>query len=240
MVVSAFVGSSSAASILLGNDDGFASAQLREFYRLLKASGHEVIVVAPVDNESGQGGRSQFSTMNTLAVPSEFGIIPAGAPALGRDPSDPDVWYYNGTPAACTYVALDYVIPNFYNNKSIDLYVGGPNFGLNAGYFYYTLSGTIGKLSRYIEAASPEKGVQIPTDNSTSQVAHTPPSDATSRASPSQAPIPSNAVTPGSTRRLPQATRTQRPSKLNLPRTLSTSSSRAPPTASACSRSATA
>ena len=142
---SALIGSSSAISILLGNDDGFGSAQIREFYRLLKASGHQVVMVAPVDNESGQGGRSVFTNNKTLAVASEFNLIPAGAPSIGRDPKDQDIWYYNGTPAACTYVALDYVIPNFYGNRSIDLYVGGPNFGLNPGYFYYTLSGTIGK-----------------------------------------------------------------------------------------------
>jgi 5'-nucleotidase len=142
---SSFVSGSSAISILLGNDDGFGSAQVREFYRLLKASGHEVVMVAPADNESGQGGRSVFTTNKSLAVNSEFNLIPAGAPSIGRDPGDPDVWYYNGTPAACTYVALDYVLPNFYGNRSIDLYCGGVNFGLNDGAFYYTLSGTIGK-----------------------------------------------------------------------------------------------
>lgn len=145
IAASAFIGSSSAISILLGNDDGFGSAQVREFYRLLKESGHEVVMVAPADNESGQGGRSVFTTNKSLAVNSEFDLIPAGAPSIGRDPHDQDIWYYNGTPAACTYVALDYVFPNFYDNRTIDLYVGGPNFGLNDGAFYFTLSGTIGK-----------------------------------------------------------------------------------------------
>ena len=49
-------------NILLGNDDGFGSAQIRETYRLLKASGHNVVMVAPVDNESGQGGRVSSAT----------------------------------------------------------------------------------------------------------------------------------------------------------------------------------
>lgn len=145
LAAASFIGSTSAISILAGNDDGFAAAQLREFYRLLKAAGHQVIVVAPVNDQSGMGGRSVFTSNGSLVSPSEYGIIPAGAPSLGRDPTDPDVWYFNGTPAACTFVALDYVIPTFYNNRTIDLYVGGPNFGLNPGYFFYTLSGTIGK-----------------------------------------------------------------------------------------------
>ncbi|KIX08116.1 5'/3'-nucleotidase SurE [Rhinocladiella mackenziei CBS 650.93] len=144
VAVSAFIGSSAALNILMGNDDGFASAQLREFYRLLKGEGHNIVVVAPVDNESGQGGRSVFTNSKTLYYPSEFDIIPAGAPSLGRSPDEPDVWYYNGTPAACTFVALDYVIPNYYDNMTIDLYVGGPNFGSNLGSFLYTLSGTEG------------------------------------------------------------------------------------------------
>lgn len=145
IAASALLGSTSALSILMGNDDGFASAQLREFYRILKADGHDVLIVAPVDNESGQAGRSSYTSSRNLTVASEYGIIPAGAPSLGRDPTDPDIWYYNGTPAACTFVALDFVLPNYYNNKSIDLYVGGPNFGTNQGSFLYTLAGTLGK-----------------------------------------------------------------------------------------------
>ncbi|KAJ9607765.1 hypothetical protein H2200_007843 [Cladophialophora chaetospira] len=144
IAASSFVGTSSAISILMGNDDGFGSAQIREFYRLLKASGHQVLIVAPADNESGQGGRSVFTNNKTLAVNSEYNLVPAGAPSLGRDPIDPDIWYYNGTPAACTYVALDHVIPLYYGNRSIDLYVGGPNFGTNLGNFLYTLAGTMG------------------------------------------------------------------------------------------------
>ena len=44
-------------NILLNNDDGWASANIREFYRLLKASGHNVLMVAPIVDNSGQGGR---------------------------------------------------------------------------------------------------------------------------------------------------------------------------------------
>ena len=91
IAASAFVGRSSAISILLDNDDGFGSAQVREFYRLLKASGHRVIVVAPADNQSGMGGRSVFTSNKSLAVNSEFNLIPAGSPSLGRDPTDPDI-----------------------------------------------------------------------------------------------------------------------------------------------------
>lgn len=36
------------------------------------------------------------------------------------------------------------MIPTYYNNRSIDLVVAGPNFGTNLGPFLYTLSGTAG------------------------------------------------------------------------------------------------
>ena len=128
----------------MGNDDGFGSAQLREFKCCFDEEGHTTVVVAPVDNESGQGGRAVYTTSRNLTTASEFDLIPAGAPSLGRDPNDPDIWFYNGTPAACTFNALDLGLPRYYNNMTIDLYTGGPNFGGNIGPFLYTLSGTMG------------------------------------------------------------------------------------------------
>jgi len=52
-------------------------------------------------------------------------MIPKGAPSFGTDPNDSHIWYYNGTPAACTFFALDYgTIPiqslgiEWYNNEN--------------------------------------------------------------------------------------------------------------------------
>ncbi|KAI7369184.1 MFS general substrate transporter [Hortaea werneckii] len=134
----------SAINILVGNDDGFGSAQMIEMVRLLRESGHNVVAVAPVDNQSGMGGRSVFSDLTELATASEYDIVPAGSPALGRAPFIDGVWYYNGTPAACAFVGLDYVLPNFANFTTPDLVVAGPNYGDNLGAFLYTLSGTAG------------------------------------------------------------------------------------------------
>ena len=86
----------SSLKILLGNDDGYAAANIRGFYGALKASGHDVILVAPVVDESGQAGRSQFTSNNTLLLPGEYGLLPVGAPSLGTDPNDSNIWYYNG------------------------------------------------------------------------------------------------------------------------------------------------
>ena len=121
----------SALNILMNNDDGFGAANIRELYRLLVDAGHDVIMVAPATQQSAQGGRSSFTDYGTLQAPTQYNIVPAGAPAVGQDPIDSNIWYYNGTPAACTFVALDWVIPQYYDNKTIDLLVSGPNFGTN-------------------------------------------------------------------------------------------------------------
>lgn len=63
---------------------------------------------------------------------------------VGSDPKDSHIWYYNGTPAACTFVALDYVLPKYADFKVPDLVVTGPNYGTNLGPFVWTLSGTAG------------------------------------------------------------------------------------------------
>ncbi|KAJ4004803.1 hypothetical protein NW752_009531 [Fusarium irregulare] len=131
-------------NILLNNDDGFGSANLRETYRLFKEKGHNVWLVAPATKQSGKGGTSDFTTEGNLTGPSQYDLIPKGAPSVGSDPNDSQIWYYNGTPAACTFVALDYVLPRYANFSVPDLVVTGPNYGTNLGGFVWTLSGTAG------------------------------------------------------------------------------------------------
>jgi 5'-nucleotidase len=35
---------------------------------------------------------SLFTTNKTLVVPSEYGLIPAGARSIGTDPNDSNIW----------------------------------------------------------------------------------------------------------------------------------------------------
>ncbi|KAF2019881.1 sure-like protein [Aaosphaeria arxii CBS 175.79] len=156
---------SNAARILLNNDDGFGSGNTRELYRLLKEAGHEVVIVAPATQQSGQGGLTEFTTEANLTAPSQYDIVPAGAPSVGTDPNDSNIWYYNGTPAACTFVGLDYVIPRYYKDWKYgpDVFVAGPNFGVNLGPFVFTLSGTIG--STYAAVSRSVPGIAISASN---------------------------------------------------------------------------
>lgn len=92
-----------------------------------------VLVVAPAQQQSGKGTTVVWSESASLTKPSQYDIVPAGSPAVGRDPSDDNIWYYDGTPAACTFVALDYVLPRYYPewHQTADLFVAGPNYGTN-------------------------------------------------------------------------------------------------------------
>ncbi|KAH7123984.1 survival protein sure-like phosphatase/nucleotidase [Dendryphion nanum] len=151
--------------ILMNNDDGFGSGNLRELYKLLKGAGHDVLIVAPAVQQSGQGGRSEFTAYANLTSPAQYNIVQAGAPAVGTDPNDSNIWYYNGTPAACTFVALDYVLPRYYAswNRAPDLFIAGPNYGVNLGPFVYTLSGTLGATYAAVSRSIP--GIALSASN---------------------------------------------------------------------------
>lgn len=155
LLTASFILEASALNVLVNNDDSWGSANIRELYRVLRSNGHNAYMVAPANAQSGQGGRLSFSNSSTLTAPSLYGLLPAGAPSVGHDADDDHVWYYDGTPAACTLVALDYILPNFADFDTPDLLVSGPNFGDNVGTFAFTGSGTIGATYTAVERDIP-------------------------------------------------------------------------------------
>ncbi|CAL1703941.1 unnamed protein product [Somion occarium] len=165
LTVAVLVTSVSALNILLTNDDSWASANVRATYSALKSDGHDVILVGPAVQQSGKGGTVVFPTVNITAPGGEFGSIPVGAPFFGKAVDDPNIFYFNGTPAATALFALDVVIPQFWDNKTINLVVSGPNEGQNNGPFLYTLSGTIGAAYASIERGVP--AIALSAGNST-------------------------------------------------------------------------
>ncbi|OAA65816.1 acid phosphatase [Niveomyces insectorum RCEF 264] len=132
------------ANVLITNDDGFGTANIRELYHAMRALGHNCYIVASSTDQSAQGGRIVFTNNAKLTDDAEFGIVKKGAPSIGTDPADDHIWYYNGSPAVQVLVALDYVLPTFANFSTPDLVLAGPNYGLNDGPFLYTMSGTMG------------------------------------------------------------------------------------------------
>lgn len=136
--------SSSNKTILLTNDDGWASTNIRATYRELKNAGYNVVMVAPVTQRSGYGGQFSVPVSANLTEDGGFGYPAKGAPSWGYDESDQNIWYFNGTPASCVAFGIDYVLPTYFDNTTVDLVVAGPNEGGNLSPGYYTLSGTVG------------------------------------------------------------------------------------------------
>lgn len=135
-----------AQKILLTNDDGWAATNIRATYHKLKEAGHDVLMVAPVSQRSGWGGKFDVPPSNTLETDGEFGYVKAGDPAWGHEVNDDHIWYFDGTPASCIAFAINYIEPFFFKNATskFDLAVAGPNEGTNMSPSTFTLSGTIG------------------------------------------------------------------------------------------------
>ncbi|PVH88073.1 5'/3'-nucleotidase sure [Cadophora sp. DSE1049] len=159
VVLAGMIALGNGLDILISNDDGFGTSNIRELYKAMKAFGHNVYIVASVVNQSGKGGTVEYTKEKNLTGDSEFGIVKAGAPSIGPDPMDSHIWYYNGTPSACVQVALDYVLPRYTNLTAFDLVLSGPNYGLNLGPFLYTLAGTLGATYTAVERGIPAIGI---------------------------------------------------------------------------------
>lgn len=137
------VSSSDPKTIVLSNDDGWQSLNIRATYRELTNAGYQVIISAPASQRSGWSGRFVLPENTTMAKGGEFNYPPAGSPSWGHEENDTNIWYFDGTPASSVAFALEYLIPTKFNNTRVDLVVNGPNEGLNISPGMYTVSGTI-------------------------------------------------------------------------------------------------
>ncbi|HYX38574.1 MAG TPA: 5'/3'-nucleotidase SurE [Oligoflexus sp.] len=107
--------------ILLCNDDGFQALGILTLARHLREHGHEVHVVAPSEERSGQSHAMTF-----------FRPIPVQR-------MDAHTWAVQGTPADCAALALHH----FFKDHPPELVVSGINHGLNVGWDV-NYSGTVG------------------------------------------------------------------------------------------------
>lgn len=130
-------------TILLTNDDSWALTNIRATYRDLVDAGYDVLLVAPVSQRSGWAGKFDVPESKNLLNDGEFSYVKKGDPSWGHEDDDKNIWYFNGTPSSCVAFAIDYVLPNYFNNKSIDLTIGGPNEGPNLSPGFFTASGTM-------------------------------------------------------------------------------------------------
>ncbi|EMD35011.1 hypothetical protein CERSUDRAFT_96924 [Gelatoporia subvermispora B] len=130
-----------AQNIILTNDDGWATANIRAQYESLTSIGLDAVISAPAANQSGTGSLSKTPT--PLTEPCEFDTCPAGSPAEGFNVSDPHLNYVNGYPVDAARFGIQTLAPQFFGGSSPDFVVSGPNVGNNLG-IAAIFSGTVG------------------------------------------------------------------------------------------------
>lgn len=155
LVVSAILGAVVTASadgqqsgplrILLTNDDGWNAVGITAVYDALVAAGHDVIVVAPLTNQSGVGGRITF-----------------GGPPLQVVLQAPRKYSVAGSPADAVEVGLSVV----FANKPPDLVISGTNVGQNVG-AATVHSGTVGAAVTALNDGVPAIAVSTEIDFAT-------------------------------------------------------------------------
>lgn len=143
-----------ALDIVLTNDDGFETANIRALYQRLKAAGHDVVIAAPTQNNSGRSAAVEYQKeMKPLSQPTRYGGVSAGAPGTGADPHDPDIHYVDGTPVTSLLYGLDVVAAKRWGGPP-DLVISGPNEGGNVGPSIIS-SGTVGNALYAINRGIP-------------------------------------------------------------------------------------
>jgi 5'-nucleotidase len=110
--------------LLVTNDDGINSLFLHGLVAALLAAGHELYVVAPVNEQSWTGASKTRSR-------------PVKSAAVDRGLGCP-TWIVDGTPSDCVNIALAHLIPD-----RVDGVVSGINMGFNCSLGFIIASGTV-------------------------------------------------------------------------------------------------
>jgi len=119
-------------NILVTNDDGWATAQVRSEFDALDATGlFNLILSCPAVNKSGTGNTTAVPAV--LTAPCEFDTCPTGAPAVGFNATDPRLNYVNAFPVDAARFGIETLGPKFFNGQKPDFVVSGSNVGNNLG-----------------------------------------------------------------------------------------------------------
>jgi len=137
-----FLSLTNALNIVVGNDDGWAIAQVRALKNTLDGAGYNTLLSAPAVDKSGTASSDAPAT--TLTSACEFDTCPAGSPAEGFNASDPSLNYVNSFPVTSIRFGIQTLAPKFFNGSLPDLVLCGPNNGQNLGHTASDVSGTVG------------------------------------------------------------------------------------------------
>ncbi len=129
--------------LLVTNDDGINSVFLHELIHALKAAGHELFVVAPVNEQSWTGAsKTRSRPVKSALVDRGFGC---------------PTWIVDGTPSDCVNIAIAHLLPRAAhpgqtresgsvegpNPCGLDGVVSGINVGFNCTLGFIIASGTV-------------------------------------------------------------------------------------------------
>lgn len=136
-------------NILLCNDDGFDSYGIQMMRAALLEAGHQVLVVAPKENQSGKGASVEDADWVEILEQS------------------PGVWSVDNTPVTAVRVGLNLLMAD----NPPDLIISGLNFGQNLGQIGSISSGTVSAalmgLYKNVPAIACSVGIDISEYNAT-------------------------------------------------------------------------
>ena len=131
-------GQASALNIVLTNDDGWDTANIKTMAATLRAAGHDVIMSAPCTGQSGKGGSMNF--LKPVNVDSRQDGLDWCVGDTDEDKAFKD--FTEGTPVMSVLHGIDVIAHQRWGSDP-DLVISGPNEGNNLG-FMNNNSGTLG------------------------------------------------------------------------------------------------
>lgn len=135
----ALVPSAAALNIVLTNDDGWDTENVRVLKEKLLEAGHDVILSAPCTQQSGKGGAINFLQPVNVDVSKASDDVYCVGDVDGDKNFDD---YVEGTPVMAALYGIDVAAQNKWSAYP-DLLISGPNEGNNVG-FLNNNSGTLG------------------------------------------------------------------------------------------------
>lgn len=129
-----------AARIVQSNDDGWAELYLRSFNDALNEAGHDVVLSAPADNQSGTG--SSDSPPIPRTVPCEYDSCIGNGNTTGHNDTRPDLNWVNSFPVTAMKYGINTFGPQLWNGSAPEFAVSGPNVGTNV-FVQLPFSGTV-------------------------------------------------------------------------------------------------
>ncbi|KAL1632468.1 hypothetical protein SLS56_003546 [Neofusicoccum ribis] len=141
-----------AIRIIQGNDDGWAEKNIRVMNDVLNAAGHNVVLSAPAENQSGRSSLDSDPSDRTEAC--QYDSCPANSGPTGNNATNPRLNWVNSYPVTAIRYGISDFAPQFFDNQAPELAVTGPNVGSNLD-IQVPFSGTVGSAVYAVKQGIP-------------------------------------------------------------------------------------